>query len=108
MPQYFFHVREADGEIGRDLEGQALPDLEAARAEAVSAIREMLGEWLLHGGVLDPRQLEIADDRGITLATIGTTDVLFRDGEFRNYSDDVTKSAPTGLARSTGRKDLAE
>ena len=108
MPRYFFNVREADGGIGRDAEGQDLPDLEAARAEAISANREMLGEWLLHGGTLDPRQIEIADERGTILATIKTGDVLFRDGEFRSYSDDVTKSAPTGLARSTGRKDLAE
>ena len=107
MPRYFFHVREADGEIGHDPEGQTLPDLEAARMEAARVIREMLGEWLLHGGALDPRQLEIADDRGIILATIGTADVLFRDGEFRNYSDDVTKSAPTGLAKVTGRNDAA-
>ena len=108
MPRYFFHVREADGEIGHDLEGQILPDLAAARAEAASVIREMLGEWLLHGGGLDPRQIEIADGGGVVLATICAADVLFRDGEFRSYSDDVTKSAPTGLARSMGRKDVAE
>jgi len=108
MSRYFFHVREADGEIGRDPEGQALPDLDAARAEAVSAIREMLGEWLLHGGGLDPRQIEVTDEQGAILAKISTADVLFLDGEFRSYSDDVTRSAPTGLARSTGRKDIAE
>ena len=108
MPRYFLHIREANGGIGRDLEGQTLPDLEAARAEAASAIREMLGEWLLHGGGLDPWQIEIADSAGVTLAAISARDVLFRDGKFRNYSDDVTKSAPTGLARSMGRKDVAE
>ncbi len=108
MPRYFFNVREANGEIGRDTEGQELPDLEAARSEAISANREILGEWLLHGGKLDPRQIEITDKNGTILATIKTGDVLFRDGEFRSYSDDVTKSAPTGLARSTGKKDLAE
>jgi hypothetical protein len=108
MPRYFFHVREADGDIGRDLEGQTLPDLEAARREAASAIREMLGEWMLHGGGQHPQQIEIADENGALVATLNTADVLFRDGEFRRYSDDVTKSAPTGLARSRGRKDIAE
>jgi hypothetical protein len=79
-----------------------------ARAEAISANREMLGERLLHGGNLDHRNIEIADEQGNILAKIDANDVLFRDGEFRSYSDDVTKSAPTGLERSTGKKHAAE
>lgn len=108
MPRYFFHVRDADDDISRDTEGQELPDLEAARAEAFSANREMLGERLLHGGQLDHRQIEIADARGNILAKMDANDILFRDGEYRSYSDDVTKSAPTGLERPTGKKHAAE
>jgi hypothetical protein len=108
MSRYFFHVRDSDGDISRDTEGQELPDLDAARAEAISANREMLGERLLHGGNLDHRKIEIADEQGNILAKVDANDVLFRDGEFRSYSDDVTKSAPTGLERSTGKKHAAE
>src|SRR5580693_1320717 len=78
MPRYFFHVRDADGEVSRDQEGQDLPDLEAARIEAISANREMLGERLLHGGSLNHRQIEIADETGKALLTIAASDVLLR------------------------------
>ncbi len=108
MPRFFFNVRDSDGEVSRDTEGQELPDLDAARAEAVSTNREMLGERLLHGGNLDHRQIEIADQQGKILEKIDANDVLFSSGRFRSYSDDVTKSAPTGLERLTGRKHRAE
>ena len=108
MPRYFFHVRDADGEVSRDQEGQDLPDLEAARIEAISANREMLGERLLHGGSLNHRQIEIADETGKGLLTIAASDVLLRDGEWRSYSDDVTKSAPTASVRPMEKKPAAE
>lgn len=108
MSKYFFNVRDRDGDVSWDTEGQDLPDLDAAKVEAVSANREMLGERLLHGGHLDHRQIEITDEQGIVLAKIDANDVLFRDGEYRNYSDDVTKSAPTGLQRSAGKNPAAE
>ena len=104
MPRYFFHVRDKDGDISIDEEGQDLPDLEAARAEAVSANREMLGERLLHGGSLNHRQIEIADQSGKVLTVIPASDVMLRDGEWLSYSDDVTKSAPSGPSRSTATK----
>ena len=93
MTQYFFHVCNGD-EISRDLEGQELPDLEAAKREAVSANREMLGERLLHGGSLDSRRIEIADADGEVLATISAEDVLLKNGQLRTFDDDVTQSAP--------------
>jgi hypothetical protein len=104
MPRYFFHVRDRNGDISRDEEGQDLPDLEAARAEAVNANREMLGERLLHGGSLNHRQIEIADETGKILIVIPASDVMLRDGEWLSYSDDVTKSAPSGPSRSTETK----
>ena len=107
MTRYFFHVRDEDGDISRDREGQDLPDLEAARIEAISTNREMLGERLLHGGSLNHRQIEIADESGVVLLKIDARDVLFRDGEFRSYSDDVTRSAPAGPFHSTEKKPAA-
>jgi uncharacterized protein DUF6894 len=100
MPRYFFNVRDGDGDVSRDTEGQELSDLAAARKEAVSTNREMLGERLLHGGHLDHRQIEVADENGKVLAKIDANEVLFSEGKFRSYSDDVTKSA--------GKKPVAE
>lgn len=108
MARYFFHIRGADGSVSLDWEGQELPDLEAACAEAVSSSREMLGERLLHGGTLGPRQIEIADENGKVLATIGAEDVLMQGGQLRAFPDDVTKSAPNAMCNSTGKKTVAE
>ena len=93
MPRYFFHIREG-GDISRDTEGQDLPDAEAARREAINANREILGEKLLHGGALNNRQIEIADETGHVVDVVTANDVLFQHGKLRTYSDDITQSAP--------------
>jgi len=94
MSRYFFHVREGSV-LHRDTEGQELPDVEAARLEAISSSREMLGERLLHGGSLNNRTIEIADETGHVVDVVNSREVLFRGGQFRSYADDVTQSAPT-------------
>ena len=94
MPRYFFHVREGSV-LHRDAEGQELPDAEAARREAISSSREMLGERLLHGGALNNRSIEIADETGHVVDEVNSRDVLFSGGQFRTYADDVTQTAPT-------------
>jgi hypothetical protein len=94
MTRFFFHVRDDGDDVSRDTEGQELPDLEAARREALNSNREMLGESLLHGGSLDHRQIEIANEQGEILAVLKAEDTLYQGGELRSFSDDVTKSAP--------------
>ena len=98
MPRYFFHVREGS-DISFDREGQVLPDAEAARHEAVCSGREILGEKLLHGGSLNHRQIEIADETGHVVDVVNVGDVLFQGGQLRSYGDDVTQSAPVNLPR---------
>lgn len=93
MARFFFHVRDG-ADLSRDEEGQDLPDIEAARREAVNSNREMLGERILHGGALNHRQIEIADETGRIVGVVRSADVLFSHGEFQSYDDDVTKSAP--------------
>jgi hypothetical protein len=95
MPRYHFHVREGST-LTRDLEGQELPDAEAARHEAIAALREILGEKLLHGGALNGRSIEIADgaEHGRVVDVVDARSVLFQNGQFRTYPDDVTQSAP--------------
>ena len=93
MPRYFFHVRE-QSQSSRDAEGQDLPNLEAAKREAVNIAREMIGERVLHGGDIDGRIIEITDEQDHLLDEVHFCDVLFEDGTARSYVDDVTKSAP--------------
>src|SRR5580692_8041111 len=82
MPRFFFHVRSGGGDIGHDSEGEELPDLEAARREAVNTNREMLGERLLHGGA-HHRHIEIANENGDVLAAVKASEVLFNNGQLR-------------------------
>jgi hypothetical protein len=93
MPRFFFNVRDG-ADISRDREGQECANAEAARREAVSAGREMLGERLLHGGSLNHRQIEITDETGHVVDVLTISDVLFSNGKLRSYDDDVTQSAP--------------
>lgn len=93
MPRYFFHVHEGT-QVSHDREGQILDDLGAARQEAVNTARELVGERLLHGGAVNGRKIEIVDEEGRLLAVVETHDVLYQDGRYRSYADDVTKSAP--------------
>ena len=93
MTRFFFHVRDGN-DVSHDTEGQELPSLDAACQEALNTNREMLGERLLHGGSLDHRQIEIANEQGEVLAVLNSEDTLFQEGQLRSFKDDVTKSAP--------------
>ena len=103
MARFFFHVRDG-GDISRDTEGQELPDLDAACQEALNTNREMLGESLLHGGSLDNRQIEVANEQDEVLAVLNAKDTLFQEGQLRSFKDDVTQSAPTGGPNATSAK----
>jgi hypothetical protein len=98
MPRFFFNVRDG-ADLSRDLEGQEFADTAAAHREAVNSNREMLGERLLHGGPINHRQIEIADESGHIVDTVGVEEVLFHNGELQSYDDDVTKSAPVMTPR---------
>src|SRR5579871_4560747 len=91
MPRYFFHIREGS-DINRDGEGQDLSDVEAARREAINSVREIISEKLLHGGALNHRTIEIADETGRVVEVVNSRDVLFKNGRFRNYPDDIVQS----------------
>jgi hypothetical protein len=67
----------------------------------------VLGERRPHGGSLNHRQMEIADESGNHLAAIDAKDVLFQGGQLGNFSDDVTKSAPSASLGSAGSKAAA-
>ena len=72
MPQYYFHIREGQT-LTRDPRGQDLPDVEAAREEAIATGRALLGER--PGGL--HRTIEIADETGYVVDEISSRDILF-------------------------------
>ena len=69
MPRFFLHIREAE-RLVEDPDGSDLPDLDAARAEAAAAAREIAAERLRAGKGLDARRFEIRDEAGRLLATV--------------------------------------
>ena len=74
MPRYFLHVDELD----TDPEGAELPDLEAARREAILSAREMLAEWIILAAEDIPTRIVITDEAGSVLAVVHMRDVLPR------------------------------
>lgn len=74
MPRYFLHIDELD----TDPDGTELPDLEAARREAVLSAREMLAEWIILGADDIPTRIVITDEEGSILSVVHFRDVLPR------------------------------
>lgn len=67
MPRYFFNLRDGY-DVDEDDEGVELPDLEAARAEALATVEELREE--LAATEAAGIQLEITDDTGRRLLTV--------------------------------------
>jgi hypothetical protein len=65
MPRFFFNIRDGQ-EVDEDDEGVELPDVEAARAEALATVEELRDE------LRDARdiELEITDEAGRRLLTV--------------------------------------
>jgi hypothetical protein len=72
MPRFYIHVRNGAG-LSEDLEGFDLPDVEAARNEAIAAGKQSIADHLLNGGLLSEallHSLEIVDESGTTISTV--------------------------------------
>jgi DNA polymerase III sliding clamp (beta) subunit (PCNA family) len=67
MPRFFFNVH-FDDHVARDPIGLEVPDLAEAVKEAEKARTE-----IMHEDELDRLWLEIVDEKGRTLATVGPT-----------------------------------
>ena len=77
MPLYFFHIRR-NGDRVEDEEGVELPDLNAARSEASSSVRDLVGS----GIPMDTSDaIEITDRDRQVLAFLTIGEVLARDGK---------------------------
>jgi hypothetical protein len=75
MPMFFFHIRDSSDLI-EDPEGTDLPNLEAARADALVSARMMLADLLRAGKAVDGRRIEITDTTGQVLAVVPLRDAL--------------------------------
>jgi hypothetical protein len=70
VPRYYFHIHGPNGTIPDD-EGSDLPEVDAARKEALLAVREMVADTIKRGAnPSDGRQLWVADESGKVLFAI--------------------------------------
>jgi hypothetical protein len=95
MPRYYRHIRQDNGFI-EDPEGIELPDLDAARAEALDGIRDLLAEAVKSGkdDLLDDAII-ITNDSGQELMTIP-----FREGLPSRLRDALLAILPSGSKSS--------
>ena len=75
MPLYFLNVFNRTG-CSADAEGMELPDLEAARAQAVDGIRSILQDEVAHGGIDFEGRVEVLDEGGNLLLTVTYRDAV--------------------------------
>lgn len=79
MPQYFFH--QWDGACSYpDEEGRELPDLGAARAAAIAGLRSIVAESVLHGRLSTGERVDIHNEAGQLLLSLGFADAVEVDG----------------------------
>lgn len=69
MPRYFLHIDDGTQWI-EDQEGSELPDLTAARDEALGAARQLWAAAILDQRDIGIRSLLIADDKGLVIDTV--------------------------------------
>ena len=65
MPRYFFNIRDGH-DLDEDEEGIELPDIEAARAEALATVEELRDQLMDAGNI----ELDITDETGRRLLTV--------------------------------------
>lgn len=74
MPRYFFDLH--NDVSARDEEGQELPDLATARAQAIGAARELMSEDIRQGRLQLGHSIEIRDADGRQALTVRFTDAV--------------------------------
>lgn len=75
MPTFHFHVRVGD-QLFEDPDGSDLPDLEAARAEALATVRGAVVEQIKTGKAVGGQSFEITDEARRVLATVTYRDAF--------------------------------
>lgn len=75
MARYYLNLRNGGGYV-EDLEGQELPDLAAARLQAIEGIRSVLSEEARRGEIDLCGSIEIADGEGNILLVLPFSDAV--------------------------------
>ena len=75
MGRFYFHLKDGD-RIITDEDGLDLPDLDAARREAILGARELLADAIKAGKSKVPDALVIADEAGRALEVVPLVDLL--------------------------------
>ena len=68
VPHYFFHLY--NDIVAMDEEGRTLPDLDAARVNAVREAREMMLETIAEGRINFSHRIDIADESGTVIESV--------------------------------------
>ena len=93
MPRYYLHIQQG-GQLPQDPDGIECPNVEAARAEAVAGIRDILAVAIEYGANdgLDGA-IVIADESGRELMTIPFSEALPPRMRPTTYCEGLIKSA---------------
>jgi hypothetical protein len=75
MARFYFHMRTGE-HVDRDTDGIEMPNLEAARAEALGSAREILAEAIKTPKPVFLDCFVIADEKDRELATVSLKDAL--------------------------------
>jgi hypothetical protein len=74
VPRFFFNVY--DDIIAKDEEGIELPNLAAARLEAIRGARELIAEQVRHGHFVLSHWIDVLDEHDETVLTITFGDTV--------------------------------
>jgi hypothetical protein len=75
LPVFYFNVRDGR-HVTKDTEGNVLPDLDAAIAEAKIVAADLAVNELQSGRRVDGRKIEITDDEGLMRAVFAVRDIV--------------------------------
>jgi hypothetical protein len=75
MPQDYFNIRKSDAYI-EDVEGEELPDLDAAKVNAEERILALVGEQLKAKSPVEIHAIEISNAKREVVAVVSTDEVL--------------------------------
>ena len=75
MPRFYFHLRSGEN-FATDCDGAELPDLAAARQEALASAREIVADAVKGSKNETPNCFVIADADGHELLNVPLTEVL--------------------------------
>lgn len=75
MPNFYLHL-ELEGRLVEDPDGSELPDLNAARAEALAAARDLWAAAIIKGEDLSDRRFIIFDEHGTEHVAFAFIDAL--------------------------------